>query len=731
MFNIDRSGFFSDMKNTTRNNKVNKFKDENPDPESFRKAIAHNIKLARLESGIIPSLNLKKAITNAAKSTVNKQAKLNALISSRDDSTSMFSYAKNSVMIAMEKKKLNLLSKLYKNDNMNSKPVLVNNSNTNKTSTTDNINKAKESYEDDENTEEFRYKLLKEANYNNDLTEKTNKLLDRLIKTTLLSGGSGLGLGGLGLDLDGSDRRKSGKTGKGKGKLGKGKLGKGGIRTPGIDIPEPNSKNNKVDAEKTKPNNSPDNKSKTIDKKGGKVDISGNSKVNIDIDKPSSKFGKIGSMLKKGVKFIPGIGMVAALGTAGYSAFKGFTDDASSITGIDEENLTTLDKTMSGLSAVIEDLSFGLLKSEDTFNFFNSTTADISNTAENLKDSIFGDNVKEESNYDIAPVDATQVDSNYKTSGNFKDDVKRNTRFLETSKYEGNYAKTGDIGDNAGISFGAYQLTEKSGGVQDYIKRMAKYDPEAAAINENYKGTSKQVISDYLKKSGNTEQGRAVQDKIYDEKYYQPVMKLAAKKGITNEASIAQMLDHHINTGKASRMLDFADSDYSPESIAQARRDHYQAIADHDSSKKKYLKNWNNRVTQFDKNFAGYKNKNINEVTGTVTNINPTPEVNLPDGTLSDNVNSTGNAIDNEKIDGHIDIIKNSTTTGGLSQSNQSLANATYLPDMSNNGSNKNNSPIMNNQNNASSNSSVVNNNIIQPDNSFGISSNLSQYLKA
>lgn len=718
MFKIDKSGFFSDMKNTTKNNRLKKFNEENEDPESFKKSIIHNIKLAKLESGILASLNIKSAISKAAKNTVNKQAKLTALVSSRDSSTNAFSYSKNSILMAIEKKKLNMLSKLYKSDNLNNTKVVVP-----KKNATDVINSQKESNEDDENTEDFRYELLEAIELSNDLTEKTNKILSRIEKNSLLSGGRGGGLlGGLvdGVDLD-LDRDKKGK---GRGKGGRARLN----RVPGFDIPESSKDRKDIKVDKNKPNNSPTNNSKTIDpdKKGGKVNISGNSKVNIDIDNPSSKFGKIGSMLKKGVKFIPGIGMVAAIGTAGYSAFKGFTDDASAITGIDEEDLTTLDKTMSGLSAVIEDLSFGLLNSEDTFNFFNNTTADISNAASNAKDALLGDSVDEKANYET-PEEVKNVKTDFTTSGNFKEDVKRNTRFLETSKYEGDYAKTGDIGDKAGISFGAYQLTEKSGGVQEYIKKMGKYDPEAKAISDNYKGTSKEVISNYLKKSGSTEQGRAIQDGMYDEKYYNPVMKLAAKKGITNEASIAQMLDHQINSGKASRMLQFTDGDYSPESIAKARREHYQAIADHDPDKKKYLKNWNNRVNKFDKNFKSYSDKNITPVDN-LKSTNTTDGNSTTTNPISTNTNiNTGT----DNVDAHLEIVKK-IGGGNVSDTTKPLDKATLLPDMSNSNNNSNSTPVLNNQNNSSSNSSVINNNIVQPDNSFGLSnSNLTQYLKA
>lgn len=719
MFNINKSGFFGDMKDTVKNNKIDKFHEENQDPDTFRKAIIHNIKLARVESGILASLNLKKAIAKASGSTVSKQAKLNALTSSRDSSTNSFSYAKNSILMSIEKKKLSMLSKLYKTDNLNSNKAVVA-----KKNATDTINQQKESNDDDNNTEDFRNVLLKGIDLNNDLTEKTNKILLRIEKNSLLgSGGKGL-LGGLvdGVDLD-LDRDKKG----GRGKGGRAKLN----RVPGFDIPESSKEKSKVSVNKEKFNDAPDNKSKSIDidKPNSKVDISKSPKVDIDSIKGNSKLGKLGSLLKKGVKFIPGIGMVAAIGTAGYAAAQGY-NNASEITGIDEESLTELDKTMAGLSSVIEDLSFGLLDSKGVNNFFvnsgnvaKNTVKDVSKWVDDVTpktDEYWKEQAKERDKKEQA------AKPKFEVSGNFKNDVKNQSRYLETSKYEGNYSKTGDIGDDAGLSFGAYQLTEKSGGIKEYLKRMSASDPEAEKIHKNYDSTSKKDLAEYLKKSGNTEKGRETQDKIYDDRYYNPSMKLAAKYGITDEAAIAQIIDHGLNSN-ADQMLGHRKGN-SAEDIAAARREHYMAIIRSNPAKyARYQSNWFNRVDKFDKNLKDYKGKDISQVDNLSNTTGKTDNNNTSSITPTANNISAGN----DNVDAHLDVVKQ--VPGSVTDPSKPLDKATVLPDMSNNSNNSSTtSPVLNNQNNSSSNSSVINNNAIQPDNSFGLANpNLTQYLKA
>lgn len=201
----------------------------------------------------------------------------------------------------------------------------------------------------------------------------------------------------------------------------------------------------------------------------------------------------------------------------------------------------------------------------------------------------------------------------------FVKDIASHIHKSETGKTTGNYSAAKDIGDGAGISFGSYQLTEKSGGVKEYITQMAKQGDQQAinfssmfAKNGAYIG-DKQKLQSYLQASGGTEKGKATQDKIYSEKYLQPAMKLAASKGITDKAAIAQIVDHAVNAGVggASRMLKNAKGT-SAIDVANARKQDYNAVIARDPSKAKFKKGWDARVDNNTKSFAKYAGTSIN-----------------------------------------------------------------------------------------------------------------------
>ena len=202
----------------------------------------------------------------------------------------------------------------------------------------------------------------------------------------------------------------------------------------------------------------------------------------------------------------------------------------------------------------------------------------------------------------------------------------------ETGSAEGKYNTAGDIGDGAGISFGAYQLTEKSGNLKEYLKRLVAItnDPVGQEYLNKFNGVwydgIKSGLIKYLKETGDTPAGRHVQDSMYKEIFLDPAKKLAASYGITNPASISQLIDHSVNAGLggAKRMLKYAHGDYSPESIARARKNDYNGIIAGNSSLAKYRDNWMSRVDGNAKMFSNEASKitNPSEATDTVGALN-------------------------------------------------------------------------------------------------------------
>lgn len=181
---------------------------------------------------------------------------------------------------------------------------------------------------------------------------------------------------------------------------------------------------------------------------------------------------------------------------------------------------------------------------------------------------------------------------------------------IRHSESKGRYNISGDIGDGAGISFGAYQITEKSGGLKSFVKKLSKskspYANEAQKVLGNFKGSSykgdRKRFNAWLKKVGGEQVAKEIQDKIYYNKYYTPAMKLAKKHGITETKAVTQIIDHTLNAGSggARAMLRKARGT-SSEDIAKARVAHYKTLGGYP----KYKKSWEGRVKHIAKLSVG------------------------------------------------------------------------------------------------------------------------------
>ena len=226
--------------------------------------------------------------------------------------------------------------------------------------------------------------------------------------------------------------------------------------------------------------------------------------------------------------------------------------------------------------------------------------------------------VKSTETYKTASKFATDI---YEKSKGFMGDIAGFIHKSETGKSEGDYGAAKDIGDGAGISFGAYQMTEKSGGIKSFLDKMAADgDTKAAELSKQFNasgnsfGGNKADLTSYLKEAGVSEKGKAAQDEIYTKKYLEPALRLAEKKGVTDKAAIAQIVDHSVNAGVggAERMLNKSKGS-TADDIANARREDYRSLGNYD----KYGKGWNNRIDNNLKAFKSYQGINI----GTPDNI--------------------------------------------------------------------------------------------------------------
>jgi hypothetical protein len=202
----------------------------------------------------------------------------------------------------------------------------------------------------------------------------------------------------------------------------------------------------------------------------------------------------------------------------------------------------------------------------------------------------------------------------------FMEDLTTHLHLAETGKAKGGYNTAGDIGDGAGISFGAYQLTEKSGGIQNYLKKMAESgDEQAAAMKDNFKdgrfSGNKSDLEKYLKESGGTDKGKAAQDEIYKKKYLDPALKLAEKNNITDKAAIAQIVDHSVNAGigGAERMVKNRKGDSAGDLADSRKQDYEKIIAGNPAKFERYRTNWMGRVDKNSDRMKQYAGQNVKD----------------------------------------------------------------------------------------------------------------------
>ncbi len=157
-------------------------------------------------------------------------------------------------------------------------------------------------------------------------------------------------------------------------------------------------------------------------------------------------------------------------------------------------------------------------------------------------------------------------------------------------KSEGEWDTVGDIGDGAGLSVGAYQMTEKSGGAQQLAKRLGI---------SNYSKLSRNQRATEFKSRLATDEGKKIQTQLAKDRYFTKPKKLATKLGISDPKVISFMIDTHLNGGLDS-VIRRAKGDYSLENMKKARKARYKYLA---SSKprrfSKYLKGWLDRVDRF------------------------------------------------------------------------------------------------------------------------------------
>ena len=198
------------------------------------------------------------------------------------------------------------------------------------------------------------------------------------------------------------------------------------------------------------------------------------------------------------------------------------------------------------------------------------------------------------------PVNNMQGDGNYSDflrqdnyrEGNNTYSPNTEHQLKSLQKREGNYNTIGDIGDGAGLSVGAYQMTEKSGGAQQLAKKLGI---------KNYSKLNTTQRQSALAGVINTPYGRRTQDDLVQNKYFKPAQRAASKYGVTDRKAIDFLIDTNVNGGMQnviSRAKKLGG--LSLGNLKKARLDRYAYLIKKNPKKYAQYKNgWVNRVNEF------------------------------------------------------------------------------------------------------------------------------------
>lgn len=222
----------------------------------------------------------------------------------------------------------------------------------------------------------------------------------------------------------------------------------------------------------------------------------------------------------------------------------------------------------------------------------------------------------------------------YKQDAAFLDAIKEHIHYSENSDKNGKYDVAKDIGDKAGISFGAYQLTEDSGNLKGFLKEAAKVNPEAAKILKQFKGNyfngpDSKLIS-FLKDFGGTELGKKLQDEYYNKHFVEKAFELIDKYEILDKSSIAQITDHFLTGGPggALAVIKRCKGDFSPENVAAQRLKQYEAVRIAKNNETpglgdKFIDGWTTRAKNGEEKFAFLKDENQIKINNDLSQATP------------------------------------------------------------------------------------------------------------
>jgi hypothetical protein len=146
-----------------------------------------------------------------------------------------------------------------------------------------------------------------------------------------------------------------------------------------------------------------------------------------------------------------------------------------------------------------------------------------------------------------------------------------------TSQYEGGYSSINRNTDNAGLSFGFIQFSQKPGGLGQALGAMARKNPEkfkkifgpdaqqmlkivttgpnhgvddnGKALNAKFDLTKEPWISRF-EAAGNDTEFQGVQREVAQKQYFAPVLEVAQKHNIRSPEGLSMLFDTSVQQGR-------------------------------------------------------------------------------------------------------------------------------------------------------------------------------------
>ena len=307
--------------------------------------------------------------------------------------------------------------------------------------------------------------------------------------------------------------------------------------------------------------------------------------------KPGKKVSsKVMNAVGKFAKFIPGIGLAIAVGTAAYSVADGY-NNAGDILGIKETELSEKHKVAAGAGALLNDFSFGLVDAKSTAEKILdwANTSDAEKIVEKLvnkgiiETSWFGNNTivdKERLLMEVTPKDLKELAKDEDWSKEQK------TEILNI------YNKKINILKSIGAKTGESTLSQKY--TNEMINNTSVKNVNTEVVDDSVNNTSVKNVNNVNTEVNNTSV-KNVNNKVVDgsvNNTFNNIKKVSESNKIKNNINIKNVLIKQINALEMTKKT--LINNYGEQGVIEYNNNYRQ--------KEKFFKEKLKEITEIEKN---------------------------------------------------------------------------------------------------------------------------------